>query len=105
MIGFQTIATPVGFVIGAACGLVPLIVAIRMGQLRAGIIGFIACALSGFACGFIGGVPMIVLATAVVISYAYVNRQDPFTSLAALEDVNFEETRGELFMRRMAALG
>lgn len=105
MIGFQTIASPIGLVIGAVCGIVPLIVAHRMGQMRAGVIGLIACILSGFACGWLGGVPMIVMTTAVVISYAYVNRQDPFTSLAAFDQVNFDETRGELFMRRMASLG
>lgn len=105
MIGFQTIASPIGLGIGAVCGLVPLIVAYRMGQLRAGIIGLIACVLSGFACGWLGGVPMIVMTTSVVISYAYVNKQDPFTSLAAFDQVNFDETRGELFMRRMASLG
>ncbi|MBE2267585.1 MAG: ABC transporter permease [Anaerolinea sp.] len=105
MIGFQTIATPAGLIIGALCGLVPLIVALRMKQIRAGVVGFIACVLSGFACGFLGGIPMIVFATSVVISYAYVNKQDPFTSLAALDQVDFSETPTERFMRRMAGLG
>lgn len=105
MIGFEIGASVAGLVIGIVCGIVPLVFAIRMGQLRAGIFGFIACAASGFLCGFFGGLPMIVLSTAVVISHAYVNKQDPFTSLARLEDVNFEETRGEFFLRQMAALG
>jgi peptide/nickel transport system permease protein len=105
MIGFETIATPVGLVIGFICGLVPLGFAIRMNQVRAGIGGLIACTLSGFACGFWGGIPMIILATGVVISYAYVNKQDPFTSLKALDEVDFKETNREFLMRQMAALG
>lgn len=48
---------------------------------------------------------MMILASAVVISYAYVNRQDPFTSRAAIEEVDFNESRGEFVMRQMAALG
>lgn len=105
MIGLETVATPTGFVIGLLLGLIPLGVAIRYKKWRAGILGYAACVLSGFACGFLGGVPMVILASAVVISYAYVNRQDPFTSLAALEDVSFEETNREFIMRQLAALG
>lgn len=105
MIGFATIATPTGFLLGLIIGLVPLGVAIHYRKWRAGIGGYLACVLSGFACGFLGGIPMMILASAVVISYAYVNRQDPFTSLAALEDVNFTETNREFFMRQMASLG
>jgi len=96
---------PIGFVIGLIVGLVPLGVSIYYRKWRAGIGGFIACALSGFACGFLGGIPIMILTTAVVISYAYVNRQDPFTSLAALEQVDFSETNREFFMRQMADLG
>jgi peptide/nickel transport system permease protein len=105
MIGLETVATPVGLVIGIVCGLVPLIAGIRFRQLRAGIGGFIACALAGFGCGLLGGLPMIVLTYAVVLSYAYVNRQDPFTSRAALTEVNFEETRAERIQRVLANLG
>ncbi|MDZ4763346.1 MAG: ABC transporter permease [Chloroflexota bacterium] len=105
MIGLETVATPIGLVIGIVCGLVPLIAGIHYQQLRAGIVGFIACAISGFGCGVIGGLPMVVLTYAVVLSYAYVNRQDPFTSRAALVDVNFEETRSERLQRRLANVG
>jgi peptide/nickel transport system permease protein len=105
MIGFETVATSTGLLIGLLLGLVPLGIAAYYRQWKAGILGYIACVLSGFACGFLGGLPMMVLATAVVISYAYVNRQDPFTSLAKLEDVSFEETNLEFLMRQMAALG
>jgi peptide/nickel transport system permease protein len=105
MIGFDTVATPTGLVIGVLCGLVPLIAGIHYKQWGAGLTGLGACILSGFACGFLGGLPMIFITYAVVISYAYVNRQDPFTSRAALEDVNFEETRVQQFQRQMAGIG
>src|SRR5262249_16874761 len=54
---------------------------------------------------FWGGVPMMIMATAIVISYAYVNRQDPFVSLATLDEVDFKETNREFVLRQMAALG
>ncbi|MBA3870727.1 MAG: ABC transporter permease [Anaerolineae bacterium] len=102
---FATVASPTGFIIGLIVGFVPLGVAIYYRKWLAGISGYIACVLSGFACGLLGGIPMMLMATAVVISYAYVNRQDPFTSLAKLEEVNFKETNREFFMRQMAEFG
>lgn len=105
MIGFETVASPAGLLIGLICGLVPLGVGIYHKQVRAGVIGFIACAVSGFGCGLLGGLPMIAITYAVVISYAYVNRQDPFTSRMALEEVDFNETRFERFQRVMARFG
>lgn len=105
MIGLDTVATPTGLLLGLVCGLVPLAAGIHYRKYRAGIGGFLACALAGFGCGLIGGLPMIVLTYAVVLSYAYVNRQDPFTSRAALTEVSFEETSVERFQRRMANLG
>jgi peptide/nickel transport system permease protein len=105
MFGLATVASTEGFIIGALCGLVPLGAGVHYRQWRAGLGGFLACLLSGFACGFLGGLPMILMSYAVVLSYAYVNRQDPFTSRAALEDVSFEETRAEQFQRQMANLG
>jgi peptide/nickel transport system permease protein len=105
MIGIETVASPIGLLIGIVCGLVPLGAGIYYKRIRAGIGGFVACALSGFGCGLLGGLPMIVLTYAVVVSYAYVNRQDPFTSRAALDEVSFEETRTERFQRRMANFG
>lgn len=105
MIGLATVASPTGLLIGLLCGLVPLIAGIYYKQYWAGIGGLIACTLTGFGCGLIGGLPMIVLTYAVVISYAYVNRQDPFTSRAALDEVNFDETRFERFQRIMARIG
>jgi peptide/nickel transport system permease protein len=105
MIGLATVATPAGFIIGLLCGLVPLWAGFHYGKRGAGVGGFIACTLAGFGCGLIGGLPMIVLSYAVVLSYAYINRQDPFTSRAALDEVDFSETRLEQFQRRMANLG
>lgn len=108
MIGFETTATLSGFLIGCACGLVPLAAAIHYRKLGAGIVGFIACVLSGFACGFLGGVPMIVFSTAVVISYAYVNRKDPFQLIgenAGDRALLFQESRGETMLRSLAQLG
>ena len=105
MFGLTTIASAEGFLIGALCGLVPLGAGFYYRQWRAGVGGCLACLLSGFACGFLGGLPMILMSYAVVLSYAYVNRQDPFTSRAALEEVNFEETRVEQLQRQLANFG
>jgi peptide/nickel transport system permease protein len=85
--------------------LIPLGVGLRYGQVRAGIIGFVASLISGFACGFLGAIPMIVLMTSVVISYIYVNRQDPFTSRMSIEEVDFDESNREYVIRQAAALG
>jgi peptide/nickel transport system permease protein len=105
MIGLETVASPTGLIIGVLCGLVPLGAGIHYRQVRAGIFGFIACVFAGFGCGLLGGLPMIVITYAVVLSYAYVNRQDPFTSRAALSDVNFDETRREQVERVLARFG
>lgn len=105
MIGFETVATPGGLLIGALLGLIPLGMGFRYGKLQPGVVGFVACLLSGFACGFIGGLPITFLMIAVVISHIYVNRQDPFTSRKTLEEVDFNETNREFALRQMAALG
>lgn len=105
MIGFETVATPTGFIIGLVCGLVPLYIAVTNKYYKVGILSFLACLLSGFACGFLGGLPMIIITTAVVFSHVYVNHQDPFTSRKSIEEVNFEETTQEYFIRQMAGLG
>jgi peptide/nickel transport system permease protein len=105
MYGFETIATPAGLIIGLICGLIPLGIGSRYRQIRPGILGFVACTLSGFACGFLGGLPMIILSTSVVVSYIYVNRQDPFTSRLSLDEVDFNETTTEFILRQTATLG
>ena len=101
----QSVASLTGLIIGALCGLVPLAVAIHRRTLRPGILGFVACLFSGFACNVLGGLPMIVLTVAVVISYTYTDKDDPFLSRARLEDVDFEETFGAMVTRRLASLG
>ncbi len=101
----QSVASPTGLVIGALCGLVPLGVAIRNQTLKPGILGFVACLLSGFACNVLGGLPMILLTVAVVVSYTYTDKDDPFLSRAALDEVDFEETFGAMVTRRLASLG
>src|SRR5690606_25003961 len=63
------------------------------------------CLFSGFACNVLGGLPMIVLAVAVVVSYTYTDKDDPFLSRARLEDVDFDETFVEMATRRLASLG
>lgn len=105
MIGFETVASPVGLLIGAICGLVPLIAGYRFKKIRAGVGGFIACVLSGFACGFLGGLPMILLTTAVVVSYAYTQTDDPFLSRKSIDEVEFDESRALFFTRSLASLG
>jgi peptide/nickel transport system permease protein len=105
MVGFETVASTSGFIIGVIAGLIPLAVGLRYKQVRAGILGFIFCTLSGFACGFLGSVPMVILTTSVVVSYIYVNRQDPFTSRKSIDEVDFNETTQEFLLRQAASLG
>jgi len=105
MIGFQTIATTSGLIIGAVCGLIPLMVGIRLRQWKPALIGFLACLFSGFACGFLGGLPMIIIATAVVISYSYIAKDDPFLSRASIDEVDFEESWQDSILRQMSSLG
>ncbi|MBI5961378.1 MAG: ABC transporter permease [Chloroflexi bacterium] len=104
-IGFGAAATLTGLIIGVICGLVPLILGLRNQLIRPAIIGLAACAFGGFAGGIWGGLLLLLLTTAVVISYAYVDRQDPFTSRASIDQVNFEESNLDFFIRRMAGLG
>jgi peptide/nickel transport system permease protein len=99
------VASPLGLLIGLLCGLIPLGLGAYYRKWQPALLGLILCLIGGFGCGFLGGAPLALLMSAVVISHAYVNRQDPFTSRAALEEVNFEETRREFLMRQMAALG
>ena len=47
--------------------------------ITAGIGGFLACALSGFACGFLGGIPMILLETARALATT-ADLHDPLTA-------------------------
>ncbi|MFN8530150.1 MAG: hypothetical protein U0670_16245, partial [Anaerolineae bacterium] len=105
MIELTTTATPTGLILGCIFGLAPLIIAFRAKHYRAGILGFIACALSGFGCGLLGGLLMIFIATSVVFSYVYVNRQDPFVMLQSTNGEVFQETRREIVIRMLARIG
>lgn len=104
-IGFGAAATLTGLVIGLLCGLIPLSFGLRSRVVRPALIGFAVCAFGGFAAGLWGGLVMVLFSTAVAISHAYVDRQDPFTSRASIDDVNFEESNLDFFIRQMAALG
>ncbi|WP_238625442.1 ABC transporter permease [Aggregatilinea lenta] len=104
-IGFGAAASLTGLLIGIVCGLVPLVLGLRHQFVRPALLGFVVCVFGGFAAGIWGGLMMIVLSTAVVMSYAYVDRKDPFTSRASIDQVSFEESNFDFFIRQMAALG
>ena len=104
-IGFGAAASLTGLVIGLLCGLIPLVLGLRNGIIRHALIGLMVCAFGGFAAGIWGGLLIALLSTAVVISFMYVDRQDPFTSRASIDEVNFEESNFDFFIRQMAALG
>lgn len=95
----------IGLLAGVVCGLIPLIVGLRTGHLRAGIIAFVVCVFSGYGGAIIGALIALLLSVSVVISYARAGRVDPYTSLASINEVNFEETRGEFILRQFAAFG
>ncbi len=104
-IGFGAAASLTGLVIGLICGLIPLLYGLNKQVIRPAIMAFIVCLFGGFAAGIFGGLLLLVFTSAVVISHVYVDRTDPFTSRASIEEVNFEESRRDYFIRRMAALG
>lgn len=97
--------TPLGIVIGLVAGLAALVFGLRMGQPRSGINGLIVCVVAGFGCGIVGGVLALLVMAAVTVSHAYVDKQDPFTSRAKLEDIDFSETRSEAILRQLANFG
>ncbi|MFO7322471.1 MAG: ABC transporter permease [Chloroflexota bacterium] len=103
--GLDAVASPTGLVIGFVLGLIPLLVGWRYRQWKWGVIGWLVCLFSSFGCGLIGGLPVAVLATSLVISYAFATREDPYTSQASLDEVTFDETWQEYLLRQMAALG
>lgn len=97
--------TPLGLVIGIVSGVVALGLGLYFKQIRPGINGLIVCVLAGFGCGFIGGAVALLVMASVIVSHAYVDKQDPFTSRAKLEEVDFTETRTEATLRRLANFG
>lgn len=95
-----------GLIVGIVFGIIPLVWAIRYGRYPLAISALVVSALGGFMFGSIGGVITVLLAWAVVISFTYVNQQDPFETRArSLDDVSFDETSFQFFQRQMAAIG
>lgn len=96
----------VGLFVGLGLGFVPFLWAVKYQRVGLAIGTVIASMLGGFMFGWLGGVITAFLALAVVISYTYVNQQDPFATRAtSLDDVTFDETQFQYFQRQMAALG
>ncbi len=104
-LGFGAAATLTGLLIGVLCSLPPLGLALKHRLYRPALLTLAACALGGFSAGLWGGALMLVLMSGVVISYAYVDREDPFTSRASIDEVDFSESNWEFSLRKMAALG
>lgn len=99
------IGTLSGAVWGAALGVMLLLLGVRYRQWVRGVVFWGICALVGFGLGIFGVLPTVVLLAGVIISYAYVDREDPFTSRKQLAEVNFEEGRMDMFLRQMSGLG
>ncbi|MEL6309227.1 MAG: ABC transporter permease [Chloroflexota bacterium] len=96
----------VGLFVGLGAGIVPLVWAFQNQRMGLAIGTLVASMLGGFMFGWIGGIVTAFLALAVVISYTYVNQQDPFVTRAtSLDDVSFDETQFQYFQRQMAGLG
>ncbi len=104
-LGFSAAATWTGLVIGLLSSIIPVGLALKHRLYRAAVISLVACAVGGFSAGIWGGALMLLVMSAVVISYAYVDREDPFTSRASIDEVDFSESNWEFFLRKMAALG
>lgn len=96
----------VGLFVGLGAGITPLIWAFKYQRVGLAIGTLLASMLGGFMFGWLGGVVTAFLALAVVISYTYVNQQDPFATRAtSLDEVSFDETQLQYFQRQMANLG
>ncbi|MEL7433288.1 MAG: ABC transporter permease [Chloroflexota bacterium] len=96
----------VGLCVGLGAGIVPLVWAFQNQRMGLAVGTLVASMLGGFMFGWIGGIVTAFLALAVVISYTYVNQQDPFVTRAtSLDDVSFDETQFQYFQRQMAGLG
>ena len=104
-LGFGAAATLTGLLLGLLSSAIPVGLAVKHRLWRPAVLSLVACAVGGFSAGLWGGVLMLVLMSGVVISYAYVDREDPFTSRASIDEVDFSESNWEFFMRKMAALG
>ena len=95
-----------GLFVGLVLGLIPLIWAIRHQRYNIAFWSLLASVLGGFIFGVVGGVVVAVLAWSVVISYTFINLQDPFeTRATSLDEVSFDETQVQYFQRQMSSIG
>lgn len=101
----DTIFRP-GLFAGLLTALLPLIWAIRHQRIPLALSAGFLTVFGGFVFGIIGAFITSILALSVVISYTYINRNDPFESRAtSLDQVSFDETNIEYFQRQMSLLG
>lgn len=96
----------IGLFLGFVLGFMPMIWAAKYQRYSLALITLLASALGGFMFGVIGAVITAFLCLTIVISYTYVNQQDPFATRAtSLDAVSFDETRFQYFQRQMAGIG
>ncbi len=96
----------VGLFLGLAFGLVPMLWAGKYQRYKLATWALLASALGGFMFGIAGAIMTALLCLTIVISYTYINQQDPFATRAtSLDDVTFDETRFQYFQRQMAGVG
>lgn len=90
---------------GIIFAILPLIWGIRFRRLEVGSLAAIIAGLFGFALGWLFGSIVLFFVMAVVISFTHQDKTDPFTSRVKLEEVNFEESRADYFLRQMGGIG
>lgn len=96
----------IGLFLGFVLGLMPMIWAAKYQRYNLALITLFASALGGFMFGVAGAIISAFLCLTIVISYTYVNQQDPFATRAtSLDEVTFDETRFQYFQRQMAGIG
>lgn len=98
-------ATLLNIIIGFIFGAIPLAWGAKYQQWRPAVLGFGIAWLAGFAFGWLWGIPFVILALAIVMSYSHADKTDPFTSRVSLEEVDFEESNTEYVLRQMIAIG
>lgn len=94
-----------GLTLGGGVGVTALVMAVRSSAVAAGIISLLIAVLAGLVGGIWGVLIVTPFLLAVVFSYGYEDKQDPFTSRAALDEVDFEESNVEFALRQAAAFG
>lgn len=95
-----------GLFIGIGLGAIPALWAVKYQHVPLAILTVLFSALGGFMFGVWGAIITAFMCLTVVISYTYVNQQDPFATRAtSLDDVSFDETRFQYFQRQMSGIG